>query len=123
MKRIIVLFIVVMFAGLLSAQNNYKYAINAKGGITFGLKSLAANKLDSAIIRGDSIIFYQGATVIKAATGGGSATGAVLLKDSVNYASGYMSRMDGVVGLGLKLNTADSSSTEDGHFAKDLQQS
>jgi hypothetical protein len=84
MKRIIVLFIVVMFAELLSAQNTYKYQINAQGGIVFGKKSLSANKLDSAILRGDSIIFYQAGVQQKAGSGGGAAADTLHLSTRID---------------------------------------
>ena len=41
----------------------------------------------------------------------------VNLADSVNYANGYMSRSDGVTGLALKVNIADSSGFGAGHYA------
>ena len=45
-------------------------------------------------------------------------TGKVALADSVNYASGYMSRYDGVTGLALKLNLADSVNYTSGYMSR-----
>lgn len=50
------------------------------------------------------------ATKAYARLAGAVASGAILLKDSVNYLNGYMSRMDGVAGLALKVNISDTAS-------------
>ena len=64
MKRLILIFGMVLIVGALSAQisNSFKYVIKAKGGITNTLKGLDADKIDSAKVSGGAVKFYQGAT-------------------------------------------------------------
>jgi len=66
MKKILLIFVMVLIIGALSAQtsNSFKYVIKAKGGITNTLKGLDADKIDSTKVSGDSYYTFQGADTL-----------------------------------------------------------
>jgi hypothetical protein len=63
MKRLITFFIGLMLVTTLSAQNDYKYQINALGGVRIG-PTATANKavITSATLSGTTVSLYNGAT-------------------------------------------------------------
>lgn len=80
--------------------------------IAFGQSTINFSKKGSGtgdLSKSDSTTVFVTPSQLSDSLAGVSAAGAVMLKDSVNYASSYMSRYDGVTGLALKLNKADSA--------------
>jgi hypothetical protein len=101
MKRIVTLFILIMFSLGVFAQTR------AKTGLTVGNHT----KVGTNIFTMDSITKETATTLYRIYNGSTIQYpyGTILNKDSVNYVLGYMSRFDGVTGLALKVNIADTA--------------
>jgi hypothetical protein len=102
MKRLLFIGFFAVLGLCAYGQNNYKYVINANGGLRVGGTGLV--KVDSITSNGTDIKFYNGATILEATPGAGAA--------SWGSITGLLSsQTDLSTALGLKANIASPTFT------------
>lgn len=107
----------VISSGLVAKLNKADSAAMA-GGYTSYADGIAGLALKANIASPTFTGTVGGVTATMVGLGNVTNKAQVELEDSAAYASGYMTRYDGITGLALKLNKADSVNYADGYMSR-----
>jgi hypothetical protein len=111
MKKIITVLMALVFVGTLSAQNDFKYRVNALGGINVTKKKTAADNIDSMKVVANALHVYKGATDLTLGTG--TATDTTHLSARINLKADTVNQaFTGTITLPSTTSAGDVSATE-----------